>query len=58
MKLRRLSLLNYIAFLGVMYVVWYLTIQAKKHGGYDLSETNDLIEQLQFSLMPTLFFYI
>lgn len=47
MKNRHISLYSYIAFLFVMYGVWHLTIQSKKHGGYNVSELSDLISELK-----------
>lgn len=46
MKYRRVSLINYIFFLFVMYIAWYYTIRSKKHGGYNLQGIDSLIEKL------------
>ena len=43
MKYRIISLTNYVLFLGIMYIVWLLTIDAKRQGGYDMSKVEDII---------------
>ncbi|CAD8182701.1 unnamed protein product [Paramecium octaurelia] len=58
MKNRHISLYSYIAFLFIMYGVWHLTIQSKKHGGYNVSELPDLIQELQNAIKPHLTFNV
>lgn len=57
MKNRRISLANYIAFLAIMYFVWHFTINAKKHGGYDLTGVSELISNLDKQLTPNIIIY-
>ncbi|CAK92347.1 unnamed protein product (macronuclear) [Paramecium tetraurelia] len=58
MKNRHISLYSYIAFLFIMYGVWHLTIQSKKHGGYNVSELPDLISALQNAIKPQITFNV
>ncbi|CAD8105455.1 unnamed protein product [Paramecium primaurelia] len=58
MKNRHISLYSYIAFLFVMYGVWHLTIQSKKHGGYNVSELSDLISELKNTIQPHIIFNV
>ena len=46
MKYRIISLTNYVLFLGIMYIVWLLTIDAKRWGGYDISKLEDVLQRL------------
>lgn len=58
MKNRHISLYSYIAFLFVMYGVWHLTIQSKKHGGYNVNELPDLISELKNAIKPHITFNV
>ena len=51
MKYRIISLTNYVLFLGIMYIVRLLTLDAKKQGGNDMSKVKveDLILRLKES---------